>query len=464
MLFVETRIEAFAPRIRDFIAFRAEEAMGGNMKFSIGNIQGGILNPISFNEIKLRDKKDAAIFSSVVIDSIRTDYRIWDLFVRRGDNSVISNIFSRGSYIYVNFETKNKENSGFVRIDGSSNDARVTGYVNLFNKEKVDFDGRITPKYFALEIKPSAGIIYVYGRMLDSGGILMNIRTSRLKIMEHDLTLDALLNITASHLFENGADKMINGDIRTRRLAFDGRIYPEVKMVYKFAKDVLNMHSFEFGNNLKANGSVVLNEPYKIDFKIQFDNVSLSRLLAEFDAEAAAKNFSGILNGKIDLSGSIRNLKSITHLGVRDGAIMTLGFQSLTATLKGDGPLLRIDDSRIVRESGSLVLGGEIDVTKLGKGDAFDRIKLISDDQAINWDALETAKCQGTEEIRMRKKLYDGLNFGFKKYVNSDKIDESSRDKDALRLEYKMGDTDAIAMSFQDGGTSFLGLEHKDKF
>lgn len=463
MLFIETRIEAFAPRLRDFIAFRAEEALGGRVKFSIGNIAGGILNPISFNEIKLKDKKDAAVFTSIVIDSIRTNYHVWDLFFKRNDNSVISSILSRGSFVYVNFETKNKENSGFVRIDGDLNDARVTGFVNLFNKEKVEFDGRVTPRYFVLEIRPRSGALRVYGRISDSGYILMNIRADRIVFNGHKITCDALLNNKISYAPENPAAKTLEGEVRTRRLVIDDKPYPEVKAQYNASNSTVEIRNFEFGNNVKASGDIALREPYKVDLKIQIDNVNLSRILADFDAIDAAKNFSGTLSGRIELAGPLRNPKSITHLGVRDGSIMTLEFSNLTATLKGDGALLRIEDSRIVRESGSLVLAGEIDVRKIGRGNAFDGIKLVSDDQAITWDALNTSRRQGAEEVRMRKKLSSDFNFGFNKYVNDDKIDESSRDNDTLELEYKLGDSDSIAMSLQDGA-GFLGLEHRDKF
>jgi len=463
ILFVEARIEAFAPQVKDFITLKAEEALGGKVKLSIGNVEGGILNPISFNEIKLKDKHDAAIFTSIVIDSIRTNYHVWDLLLKRVERSGISNILSRDTFVYVNFETKNRENSGFVRINGDLSDARVIGSLSLFNNEKVDFEGRITTEYFAFELKPIAGIVKIYGRISSSGDIIMNVRTECFKIHGISIACDLLMRnkITADPAVPT--EKTLDSELLTRRIVVNGKTYPEIKATYRISKDVLDISRFEFGDNIKMSGKIILRDPYKVDIRILIDNLSCTRFFAIFGAQEIAKVFSGNLNAKIELKGPYKNPKSNISLEVRKGNLMMMDFDSLSVIFKGDGPLLRIDDSRIVRQSGSLVIAGEFDVRKIGKGILFDNLKLISDEKALTWDRFNTSKLNGTEEVNMQKKLSSDLNLGFKRYLNDERVGGSSRDKDEFQLKYKLNELDSLAMSVKDGG-GFFGMEHRDSF
>lgn len=463
ILFVEARIEAFAPQVKDFITLKAEEALGGKVKLSIGNVEGGILNPISFNEIKLKDKKDAAIFTSVVIDSIRTNYHVWDILLKRGADTGISGILSRDSFVYINFETKNRENSGFVRVEGDISDAKVIGFVNLFNSEKIDFEGRITKEHFSFTLKLRSGVVDVYGRISPSGDIIMNARTERFRIQGIDIACDLLMRNKITADPANPSERTVESELVTRHIAVNGKIYPGIRSAYRVSKGLLEISGLEFGDNIKICGNITLRDPYKIDVRILIDNLSCTRFLTIFADQEATKAFSGTLSGKIELKGPLRDLKSNTHLEVRKGNLMGMDFDTLSVTFKGDGPLLRIDDSRIVRQSGSLVLAGELDIRKAGKGNIFDNLKLVSDEKALTWDGFNTSKLKGTEEVRMQKKLSRDFDLGFTKYTNDEKVGESTRDKDEIKLKYRLNDGDSLAMSMKDGG-GFFGLEHRDSF
>ena len=99
----------------------------------------------------------------------------------------------------------------------------------------------------------------------------------------------------------------------------------------------------------------------------------------------------------------------------------------------------------------------------MGRGNLFDDIKLVSDDNAITWDELNTAQSQYSQEITMTKKLTDDMSIDFKKVIGEGRIDESLRDHDEVQFEYKLHPNESLKMMMgQDG--SFLGLEHKDKF
>ena len=80
ILFIEDRIEAFMPEMKSFAESRIEDAVGGRIKLSIGNIDGGLLHPLTFNDVKIESGKGAAVLPSLAISSIKTSYRVWDIF------------------------------------------------------------------------------------------------------------------------------------------------------------------------------------------------------------------------------------------------------------------------------------------------------------------------------------------------------------------------------------------------
>jgi hypothetical protein len=169
------------------------------------------------------------------------------------------------------------------------------------------------------------------------------------------------------------------------------------------------------------------------------------------------------MNGKFGLKGLLDNIKSDTHLEIRKGAMSTLDFDFLSADFKGEGPVLRIEESRITRESGSFAIAGEIDLRKAGKPTLFDNLKMASDDRAINWDSLGTQSVRGRQEVHMNKKIIDGINVDFRKFLDEDRIDEGSRYDDEMKLEYKLDTNESLQMML-GSGNDFFGLEHKDRF
>ena len=87
LLFLEERIEAFVPDVRNFTQARIEEALGNRVRLSIGGIDGGILHPITLNDVRINDSRTAPVIPSLVISSVKTGYRVWDLLRRRSDTT-----------------------------------------------------------------------------------------------------------------------------------------------------------------------------------------------------------------------------------------------------------------------------------------------------------------------------------------------------------------------------------------
>lgn len=462
LLVFETRIESFMPHLKGLAEVRAEEMLGNRIRLSIGSIDGGIVHPLTFNDIKMKDKKDAPLVPSLVIDRVKTSYRLWDLFLNNKDQAFVTNSLPRDSCIYVNFTTKNRDLSGFVRLEGDLLNSKIKGYLLFFDKEKIEFSGVVQQDSFDLDIWLPKGALRAEGSITGDGILSVKIKASHVRLYDFDITCEANLK---NKIVRTPRDSKwrLEGELETKNLILNYKPFLDFKTSYIISDSKLEIPDLNIGDSIKVSGEAALKKPYNMRVVLTANNVNLSWLLFRLGFEEARSVISGTLNGKFEAKGPIKNLKASSHFEIKKGTIGTVDFDFLSASLKGDLPFVRIEDSRITRPSGYFVLAGEMDLRRLGKNNLFDNIRMVTDDNAINWDGLDTANLQYTQEIRMQKKLNEDINFDYKKIVDKDKIDESLRDHDEAQFEYKLHPNDSLKMTVgQDGG--FLGVEHKDKF
>ena len=462
MLFLETRIEAFVPQIKRYAEAEMEKTLNGKIKLSIGNIEGGILRPLEFNNIEIKDAKKALFFSSVDIASIRTNYRIWDLLLK-GRNSVVSNFISRSSRIYINFAAKNEKVTGFVQIEGNLADCKFKGYANILGKERADFVGALKQDSFDIEISPARGLLKAKGVLAENGELTVSLRIDHVRFFGYDIVCNANIKNKIVSVPGDPKASFIEGELETQSFILNYKQFLNAKCSYKISGNVLTVSSMDIGDSFKVRGDVALKKPYNVNIVLVTNNVSIGWLASSLGAPDITSFISGTLNSKVELSGPIKTAKLNAVIDVRKGTISTLDFDSLNLNLKGDLPIIRIEDSRITRQSGYFALDGEIDLRKLGKGNLFDGIKLKSDERAIMWDGWGTTRINDVEEVRMEKKLNEDISLDFKKFITNQKVDESVRDNDEVQLEYKLHPHDSLKLmvgQYED----FLGVEHKDEF
>ena len=468
MLFIEDRIEAFVPEIKNFAESRIEAALGGKIALSIGDMQGGLLHPITFNDIKISSAKGASVLPSLDISSIKTNYRVWDLIraiPAAGNKKArsVSRFLSGVSRLDVNFTTANKKAYGFVRFTNESGALAAKGVVNLSSGEKFDFSGKIKDGAYDIEIRPKRGVFKAQGIIVQDGSLDMNFKAYHIDIGGHDLVCEGILKNTIVASGKEVKKTVAEGVIETKTCILNYSPFLNLKASYRIEDGRLFVQELNLSDTFKVSGTLQLKEPFKTRTTLTVNNLSLSWLALALGVKNASSIISGTANAKCEFKGPIADLRSNIQLEVRKGAIATLDFESLTAHLKGEGPVIRIEDSRITRESGYFVIAGEMDLRKMGKNSMFGNIRLVGDDKAINWDSWDSSKIQNIREIRMKKNITDDIAFGFKKFIYDETVDESMKYGDEVQFEYKLHPNDSLTvMVGQD--KDFLGLEHKNKF
>jgi hypothetical protein len=462
ILFFESRVESFAPQIRNIVEYKVGEALGKNMKLSIGDLDGGIFRPFILNDVKIAGKEDSAVFSSFEIKSIRSNYRIWDVLLKGKEYKPILNMLREEPCIYVDFVTKNKELSGYVKLEGDMESADIQGYLILFEKRRIDINGKLKAKSFYVELRPRSGSLKIEGKRDSDGSFLTNIKADHLRFSGIDIVCEASLK---NRVFKPAGDKLggyVEGQIETKSLVLNYSLFPDVKASYRVYNGLLDIANLDVGKDLKVKGRASLRDPYNLNFTCMTDNASLGAVLSCFGIHCKDA-VSGTLNAKIELKGPAKNLKTSARISVRQGTLGPLDFESLEAVLKGDGPIMRIEESRISRSSGHFSIAGEIDLRKIGKSTVFQQLSIVSEDNAIAWDGWNSVNIQGVQEITMTKRVNQDINVGFKKFMPDKQIDESMRNKEEMELEYKLQPNDSLKLMIGDD-KNFFGLEHKDKF
>lgn len=445
ILFLEAKVESFAPQLKVFTESRIEEIFDNNIKLSIGKLDGGILHPLAVNDCSLVSRDGAALFPSLAIDSIRSNYRLWDVLLKRNS-----------PFIDVKFALNGRDIIGFARIETGAETVWVKGYLDIFGTDRVDVIGQVKNRSFEAEFKSGYGSIKAKGTLSQDNELAANLVIDHLRIKGFDIAGDATL--------KNRLTAGPSGEIETRNLTVNYRPFLDIRASYEIMDDVLKIISLEVGGSLKARGKVQLDYPYNIDAVITTDNLNIGQILTDMNIDKESIILSGMMNGKFDLKGQLENPRLDARIEIRQGQIGTLDFDFLNARLRGDGPLLKIEDSRIVRSSGWFVLAGDINLSKTGMGNIFGNVKMASSDTAILWDGLYTKrKMLDMQEVRMEKRMNEDVKLGFKSHLSDTKVDEGLKDPDEVELKYKLHSHDSLKVTFAQD-KDFFGWEHEDKF
>lgn len=459
MLLTESRIEALMPELKAVAEARVERALGGGSALVIGNVDGGILQPIVLNGVRIERARGQALFQSLVIDKIRTNYRIWDL-LRMKAAPEASEILEKGSTVYVNFSLRGGKVSGFAGIEGDLVQSRASGYVNLPGEGKIEFIWAVKGDNFDLALYPSSGALRVICTVSDGGVVDAAFRIDHVKLRGVDISCAGRIS---NRMSGPGGFGSVEGEVVTSDLVLNGIAVPDMKASYISSGGVLRINELKLANGLGLRGSVSLGRPRAADLAITADSVNLNRLFLTLGVKDAASVLTGTLSGRFAVKVRGDRTRLDSTFDIRQGTAGTFDFSHLTASLEGELPFLKIEDARMYRRSGYLAVAGEIDVTKAGTPLFFKDVKLVTDDNAIAWDQWGSVERNGSEEVNMARSLNPDVDVRYRKLVGGARIDESSRDGDRMKLEYKLTQNESLGVSVEKD-RSFVGFEHRDEF
>jgi len=324
------------------------------------------------------------------------------------------------------------------------------GYLDLYDRE------------FGLELSSLAndsGKIVAVGN-LEWPSLSLNADVRHWGLGAVDLSTSVKLEIECKEKSEN---PVITGSLDTEGTIINYKPSKELSMQFAFRRNAIEILGLKWGRTFRLVGKLGLESPNYIEAIALLDGTRFEEFTT-FGGEGLQRAISGTVKGRLEIEGPLDTCVSQGHITARNGNIGTIYYENAVIHLIGKGPLVTIGDSRIYRETGYLLLNGEIDLRNMGKRNMFENVVVKTDDQSIVWDGWDISKQPADETVSLKKRITEELEIGFTTPIESENILEEDAEKESeLELKYRLKGNDNLKMELKDK-EGFVGVEHKIKF
>ncbi|MBI3318244.1 MAG: hypothetical protein HYZ90_03730 [Candidatus Omnitrophica bacterium] len=126
------------------------------------------------------------------------------------------------------------------------------------------------------------------------------------------------------------------------------------------------------------NGWVSMRAPYPAHLSLDFNDVDSADCIDLVLPGQRVEAFSGRIQGRVDLEGSLHRLTSRGQLLSREGVFGREQFTLAAVHFHGMGPILQVQDSQISKPNGALLMEGMVDLRRMGKSNFFSGMRLSS--------------------------------------------------------------------------------------
>jgi len=273
--------------------------------------------------------------------------------------------------------------------------------------------------------------------------------------------VDIVTELNLSGRMETSDDSglVVKGEISSRNSILDYKPFKELNGSYQINNEMLEILFLKMDNNLVLFGQASLKPPYLADLNliVRFD--SLDELNPPFSIPENLLTVQGI-EGEFKLVGPIKNPDVKGQLKTGNGFLKGLGdYQKVSINLNGKGKILKLIDSKIYHEEGSLAINGEIN---FANENIFDDLEVGADRGMLVWKDWKVIGDKKSSEIKLSKDIGNEFRINFKTYLNDETM-LSNNDNSQIELEYELDDSESIKMQIKKD-ESFLALEHSFQF
>jgi len=270
-----------------------------------------------------------------------------------------------------------------------------------------------------------------------------------------DVTFDAELKAKSE-------TPILTGMLNTTNTIINYRPAEELSAQFTVRKKVVEILGLKWGKTFRLVGKVNLEAPNDLEIIALLDGTKLEDLMS-FWVESIQNVVSGTVKGRLEVDGPLDTCVSRGHITARNGHIGDVFYENAVIHLTGKGPMVMVGDSRIYRESGYLLLDGEIDFSQLGKRNILEDIVIKTDDQSIVWEGWDISKETATDTVNLKKRIGEELEIGFVAPVEPEDELKEEESEGAFEMRYKLKESDSLKMQIREE-EEFLGVEHKIKF
>ncbi|MFH1847118.1 MAG: hypothetical protein ABH869_06145 [Candidatus Omnitrophota bacterium] len=472
----------FYPRCTKHLAEqKIQDFLEDKIIVDIGGISGGI-----FNDIVLRDLKCSFLKENTdgfQLGRVEIHYRWWWKFAEMLGFEIKSEGDCLGIRVY--FSETNPFFEGFVNLYKYPDKIRVLGYLSprifedikqrkvagtLFEKKqgKYEFD------FLWNNERNITGTIDMVSRTIEMGLNPLPNKKGEIKVLfelsEEDkicgyIRLDKVDLAGVEVIGDIWADYMFGKDprvsLKVKNLVVNKRSFWDIAVNggYNVSENVLVFDEITWGKGIRIKGCVGLTEGFPSDLTLSFKKVSLNDTVKMFGE--IRDPLEGLAEGEIKIKGLIKKSDVKGRIYIGQGVMGNMEFRSIFFTLEGQLPVIRVTDSRIVKDAGYILISGEMDFSKMNETKVFENLIFNTDNKVAVWEDWQIEKEKNFDQVEAKKdRLIVTTTLAD---TDSEKDPSNEVTQKELEFKYEIDTKSSIKLKFEEEN-DFLGLEHKIKF
>ena len=327
----------------------------------------------------------------------------------------------------------------------------------VFIKAETDF----RQKRGSIWVTPESGSIDLSFDYTKWPVLKTDITTQHLNVSGHDLS--NIMHISSKFATRNGKISYLVSDISTESTILNYYPLEEMDCSVWADMDVFRVIYFKYGYTLALSGAVTLKEPHKTVF-----NMTLSGFDVEYPFEVFGTDkkplAAGKLSGELSVNGPANELLSSGKFTFTDGRIGTIDYTSVILNIKGEGPVVNVHDSRIVRQDSFMPVYGSVDFRRMGTNRFFENMVVETDEKTVVWNGWDMTRFDDAGEYQFKKEISNGLSVGYRKQADSETVYDPATKKDEVAVEYDMLDKESTLEFKAKENEEFIGVKKKYKF
>ncbi|MFH1798100.1 MAG: hypothetical protein ABH844_01975 [Candidatus Omnitrophota bacterium] len=486
-------VNLYSPRFVEQVAEKMfAEFTNCHRGVEIGSITGGIFENIVFHDVAFPGVETRLIVSprgaensaKVVLERVEVSYSLWDFVKERlnffpkkkqffytkirfsRDNPFVNGeiaLYIRAESVALKGKIKplflsehETEIKGlFLKLDNSP---KYKGYV-LFSGEwkivgEIDFANQ-TAEIDLVPFSEAARVMKIHGRIDSKGTIEVHSRIDKLKIAGLEIIgdLKAVFKNSRIPKFSLNAENLVINKTPFLDFSVNGYISPRARTIF--------FDNAQLGEGIRLRGQIETDAPYPVDMKLSVKGVRVEELAHMFGENRGL--ISGSAEADIHMKGPLKKSFVKGRIYVGDGNLGSMKFRSIFAGIEGMFPVLRIVDSRVVKDGGSIKVSGEFDLNGISDKKVFEKIVFETDNKVAVWKGWQISKEKEPHLAEMKKERVTLLTT----VVGNDASSVASGEEASLQREmgvkYKIDAVSSIKLEFEEE-KDFLGIEHKIEF
>lgn len=460
--------------------------MGGGFTVSIENVYGGFFHDMVLEDVKLVSVRGGNK-KAFTIARAEISYQLWQEVVEHLTG--LSQDSGKLRSVSLDFREDNPFVRGAVTVSGYQGRIDISGVISpvaLKQKKSIAiegsflrkgdgryfcnvlwdgstrFTGLVDPQGKAAELDVlfsgyATGHAKVKGLVSGDNEVKVYCRADRLNIMGREVIGDSWL------VCKYGEDPSLSAKIEN--LIIDKKPYWDISVEGSYLRKgrTIVIREMKLGNNVELAGKVGIAAPYESELKLGIRALDIAEVAGMIGS--ASMPLKGHLSGDVSAEGPLLAPKVKGRIVMGESLVGNLSFKSAAASLSGEYPVIKVTDSRIVKEGGSLLLSGEADFSRPG-GNKFEGMKLETDDHVAFIYQWEIAKNDDKtlEATNDRFAVSASLSeYGSSGSMPGARPSASGKDQNEVGVKYKVDSSNSLKVE-RNEERDLVGVEHKVQF